>query len=155
PAALNRFRPRAPCPSPRPVRPPLHRQFGATTIIVRAGHASTVTLARRWFGLFSSMRIVHLERTPVVSVPFLNASRRGGTDTESLPILLGRLDKLPKELDALLITSDLQGVVPDWRASGESRLLGEHLVDEYVKLYEDGKVPSPARTGAILAGDLY
>jgi Icc-related predicted phosphoesterase len=69
--------------------------------------------------------------------------------------LLGRLDKLPKELDALLITSDLQGVVPDWRAGGESRLLGEHLVDEYVKLYEDGKVPSPARTGAILAGDLY
>jgi Icc-related predicted phosphoesterase len=101
------------------------------------------------------MRIVQLERTPVDSIPFLNASRRGGTDTESLPILLGRLDTLPEQLDALLIASDLQGVIPDWRAGGEPRLLGEQLVDFYVKLYEEGRVPSPSRTAVILAGDLY
>jgi hypothetical protein len=51
--------------------------------------------------------------------------------------------------------SDLQGVVPDWRAGGEARLLGEQLVDIYVKLHEEGMLPSPSRTGAILAGDLY
>src|SRR6516164_3046774 len=43
-AVLDRFRSRAPCPSPRHVRPSLHRHFGATTMIVRAGHASSVTL---------------------------------------------------------------------------------------------------------------
>jgi hypothetical protein len=43
PAAIDRFRSRALCRSPRPVRPPLPRRFGATTIIVRAGHASSVT----------------------------------------------------------------------------------------------------------------
>src|SRR5262249_30226726 len=76
-------------------------------------------------------------------IPFLNTSRRGGKDTESLPILLGRLAGLPRGLDALLFASDLQGVVPDWRAGGEARLLGERLVDVYVKLYEEGIVPSP------------
>jgi hypothetical protein len=46
PAAINRHRHRAPCPSRRPARPRSHRQPDAATVIVRAGHASSVTMAR-------------------------------------------------------------------------------------------------------------
>jgi hypothetical protein len=50
PAVINQFRPRAPYPSPRPARPPLHRQPDATTMIVRAAHASSVANRERPFG---------------------------------------------------------------------------------------------------------
>lgn len=108
----------------------------------------------------SAMRILALSPKPIHRVQFLNAAKGGGVESQALPILLGQVDRLPESLDALLVTSDLQGVVRSWqshtmRDSQPSRLLGEELADVYVKLAAQGVVPLPERTGVILAGDLY
>ena len=92
---------------------------------------------------------------PVTSIGFLNASRRGTPETDSLPVMLAQVDALPGDLAALLVTADLQGVVPDWHDGGRPRLLGEELADAYLTLADQGVVPPAAATGVILAGDLY
>jgi 3',5'-cyclic-AMP phosphodiesterase len=106
------------------------------------------------------MRILALSPKPIHRVQFLNAAKGGGVESQALPILTGEVDRLPQGLDALLVTSDLQGVVRSWQSrtmqdSQPSRLLGEELADVYVKLASQGVVPAPERTGVILAGDLY
>jgi 3',5'-cyclic-AMP phosphodiesterase len=101
------------------------------------------------------MRILRLEERPLSSIIFLNASRAGRAETETLPIMIGYVDTMPPGPQALLITSDLQGVVPDWAFGGRSRLLGEELADTYAKLAGEDLVPLPSSTGVILAGDFY
>lgn len=101
------------------------------------------------------MRIVKLPTEPVHELLFINAKRGGGTQTERLPILRGHVDRLPDGVDALLITSDLQGVAPSWRSGGESVLLGEALADELDTLTSLGHLPDSSGVGALLAGDLY
>lgn len=99
------------------------------------------------------MRIVEIEREPFHVLEYLDAAPRGGTQLRELPLLRGRAEGLPPELDALLITSDLQGRArgPD----GALRLLGEALAEEYAALAGLELVPPPAFTGVVLAGDLY
>ena len=92
---------------------------------------------------------------PIASVRFLNASRRGTPEVESLPILVARVDALPEGLAALIAAADLQGIVPDWSDGGRPRLLGEELADTYLALAEEGLVPPAEATGVLLAGDLY
>jgi 3',5'-cyclic-AMP phosphodiesterase len=103
------------------------------------------------------MRILELTEKTIHRIQFLNAAKGGGVESQSLPILQGKVDVLPKGLEALLVTSDLQGIVqPAWNArDSANRLLGEVLADEYVALAAQGIVPSPSQTGVILAGDLY
>jgi 3',5'-cyclic-AMP phosphodiesterase len=103
------------------------------------------------------MRILELAEKPIHRIQFLNAAKGGGVESQVLPIVRGRVDVLPKELEALLVTSDLQGVVlPPWDVRDRgNRLLGEALADEYVALAAQDIVPSPSQTGVILAGDLY
>jgi 3',5'-cyclic-AMP phosphodiesterase len=100
------------------------------------------------------MRVLELTEQPIHRIPFLNAAKGGGVESQQLPILAGRVDTLPEGLDALLVASDLQGVV---RAGSDktTRLLGEELADVYLKLAAQGSVPAPERTGVLLAGDLY
>ncbi|MGL4609879.1 MAG: metallophosphoesterase family protein [Trueperaceae bacterium] len=100
------------------------------------------------------MAILELETKPFHRIQFMNAGKRGGTVSEMLPLLRGRVDKLPDGLEALLLTSDLQGVVNVWQPRG-TRLLGEALATEYAMLAEEGTVPWPEKTGVILAGDFY
>lgn len=102
-----------------------------------------------------AMRIIELDSSPFYEITFLNAARRGGVETQRLPLLRGRVDRLPDALDALLITSDLQGVAPSLSAGGANALLGEILAEEYERLAAQGMVPLPERTGVILAGDMY
>jgi Icc-related predicted phosphoesterase len=61
---------------------------------------------------------------------------------------------LPDGLDALVATSDLQGIVPDPRTR-ESTLLGVHLAFVLEELGFAGNIPRASRMGLILAGDLY
>jgi 3',5'-cyclic-AMP phosphodiesterase len=100
------------------------------------------------------MRVLEIADRSIHRIQFLNAAKGGGAESQTLPILAGRVDRLPDGLDALLVTSDLQGVV---RALSDktTRLLGEELVDVYVNLAAQGLVPAPERTGVLLAGDLY
>lgn len=102
------------------------------------------------------MRILSLDTEPVHEILFLNARRGGGTETQRLPVLRGTVERLPDEVQALLVTSDLQGVVPGWHLSGgPNLLLGEALAELLPTLADDGHLPDPSAVGTILAGDLY
>lgn len=100
------------------------------------------------------MHILELDPHPIHRIAFLNAGKRGGVVSEMLPILRGRVDELPAGLAALLLTSDLQGVVRQWSPQS-TLLLGEALAGEYQKLGEQGLVPPIETTGVVLAGDYY
>ena len=101
------------------------------------------------------MRIVELRSRPVHRFRYASAGRRGKVESSELAFLMGRSEGLPSGLDALVLTSDLQGVAPSWRQGGESALLGQLVVEELLQLAEAGALPYPERTGVVLAGDLY
>ena len=101
------------------------------------------------------MRVLSIDSQPLLRIRYLNARKGGGVRSEVLPILRGRVDRLPSGLDALLVASDLQGVVSSWAKGGETHLLGEELADVVAGLGLEGVVPLPGQTGVILAGDLY
>lgn len=101
------------------------------------------------------MRVTNIELEPIHQITYRNAAGGGMTRPGLLPILRGKVADLPGTLEALLLTSDLQGRAEQADAYGTRRLLGEVLVDEYLALAVAGQVPSPANTGALLAGDLF
>jgi Icc-related predicted phosphoesterase len=98
--------------------------------------------------------IGELEAEPVAALRYLNAARRGGTDVCQLAIQRVRVHGLPDGLDAIVATSDLQGIVPDPRTR-EATLLGVAVAELLEELAFDEVLPPAARTGVILAGDLY
>jgi 3',5'-cyclic-AMP phosphodiesterase len=100
------------------------------------------------------MHIIELLEKPIHRIQFLNAAKGGGVESQALPILKGLIDALPTGVEALLIASDVQGVVKNWQL-GANRLLGIELAEVYRNLSAQNLVPDPAVTGVILAGDLY
>lgn len=94
------------------------------------------------------MQILDIESTPFATVAYRSAIGGGRAGDVALPLLRGRVDTLPDDLDALLVAGDLQGRV------GRT-LLGEHLATEILGLAGAGTVPPAARIGVLLAGDLY
>ena len=100
-----------------------------------------------------TVRISEIAREPISEVRYLNAASRGGTSVERFPIVFGKAAALPPDLDALVLCSDLQGIVPD--PDGRAELLGIALAAQLEELAYDGVLPPCARTGVILAGDLY
>src|SRR5688572_20530416 len=101
-----------------------------------------------------AVRIERIEHELIREVHYLNASSRGTTDVERLPVSRGMLAApLAGELDALIICSDLQGVVPG--PQGRSELLGVQVAAVLEELAADAAIPPAARTGVVLAGDLY
>jgi Icc-related predicted phosphoesterase len=101
-----------------------------------------------------SVFISSLPPEPVHFIRYLNAARRGGTETVRLPVLRGGVSGLPGSIDAIVATSDLQGVVPDARTR-ESTLLGVQVALVLEELGFTGAIPRAKRTGVLLAGDLY
>ncbi|MFP2958522.1 metallophosphoesterase [Myxococcus sp. 1LA] len=101
------------------------------------------------------MRILKLETEPLYLWPHLSAAPRGGTEIQNLPLLQGKVDALPAGLDALVVTSDLQGVAPCAVLGGAVALLGEVLADGLASLSAEGVLPPLAHTGVVLAGDLF
>lgn len=98
------------------------------------------------------MQILSINPQPFHQTPFLNAGRNGGTVRERLPWLRGTVAELPAELDALLITSDLQGR----GVSGAPRpLQGEVVAAEYAQNCAAWGLPQPGRVGVLLSGDYY
>jgi 3',5'-cyclic-AMP phosphodiesterase len=95
------------------------------------------------------MHIDSLDMEPFAELRYMNARSGGGSEVSRLSVLRARLSaRLADELDAIVCCSDLQGIV-----SGE--LLGVAVVDLLVQLADDGVLPPSARTGIVLAGDLY
>lgn len=102
-----------------------------------------------------AMRIVEIAGEPIHELEYQDAAPGGGTQLRTLPIFRGAAEGMPAGLDALLVTSDLQGRARLGSAGGVSALLGEVLAEEYAALAELDAVPAAAFTGVILAGDLY
>lgn len=107
------------------------------------------------------MRIVHVDPTPLHDVVHQSARSGGGVEVRSLHILHARADTLPADVDALVVTSDLQGVAPCRSKSGATGLLGIAVAEAVAALVDDGLVPGMAvpearpAVGVWLAGDLY
>lgn len=103
------------------------------------------------------MHIVSPPSEPHWQIPFLNAGKgQGGYYREMLPIHTAQVDELPEELDAIVVTADLQGRETFDSSRGQPlKLLGEVLPD----LLEAKLLPElgfdSQRCGAILAGDFY
>lgn len=93
-----------------------------------------------------------IEAAPLAELRYLNASARGGTEVARLPLLRGAATWSAPDLDAIVACSDLQGMVGDRHGSV---LLGVAVAGWLAELADDGALPRGARTGVILAGDLY
>jgi Icc-related predicted phosphoesterase len=100
------------------------------------------------------LEILEIEETAVADLRYRNASRRGGTEVCHLVVERARVRGLPDTLDAIIATSDLQGIVPDPRTR-ESTLLGVAVAELLEELAFDEKLPLAQRTGVIMAGDMY
>ena len=98
------------------------------------------------------MRIRSVDVTPFHSFPYFNAASGGGTETRQCSLFRAKADALPPEIQALVIASDLQGVVG---SAPSSQLLGVGLADELAALSATGRVPPLNAVGAVLAGDLF
>lgn len=97
------------------------------------------------------MQIISISHSPIHQIPYLTAASGGvGVIARNLPILSAEVDSLPNNLEAIIVTSDLQGVDPK-----NQQLLAYLLLEELEILAEIGKIPSLKNTGMIFAGDLY
>jgi Icc-related predicted phosphoesterase len=99
-------------------------------------------------------QVVGIDDELIREIHYLNAASRGSTEVERLPVVRGALAApLADELDALIVCSDLQGIVPG--PQGRSELLGVQVAAVLEELAFDRVIPPAARTGVLLAGDLY
>lgn len=99
-----------------------------------------------------SIKIVDIAKEPLKQLPYQTAATNGkGIAYKVLPIYWGEMVGLPKELDALVVTSDLQGVIDQ-----EQKLLGEGLADTLAQIFETHFSDlNPAKVVVCLCGDLY
>ena len=100
------------------------------------------------------MKITEFNPNPIVEFDFLNAGRRPNQFyVDKLPVHVGKVDRLPVGVDALVVTADLQGreAFPDRRHSDQLRLLGEVLPQMLRPTLAGIGVSSDANVGAILA----
>jgi 3',5'-cyclic-AMP phosphodiesterase len=97
------------------------------------------------------MYITSITLQPIHQIPFIAPpSNAFGVGNQMLPVLSAQVDYLPPGLEAIIATSDLQGIDPN-----NQRLLGHLVANELENLAEQGHIPSPEKTGIILAGDFY
>ncbi|MDR0267976.1 metallophosphoesterase [Paenibacillus sp.] len=109
------------------------------------------------------LKIVDIAEEPLEKIPYITAaSKDAGISYEWLPIYWGEMLRLPEELDALIIASDLQGIAGHGDAGAEGgaeppqRLLGEELAESLALLFQI-HLPDldPAKVLVCLCGDLY
>ena len=101
-----------------------------------------------------TLHITDIEEEPIERISFLTIPQNSLEPSEySLPIYKGKINGLPENIVAIVVTSDLQGVVIQ---NNESVLLGEILADNLKLIFE---IYFPEidrnRTIAFLCGDLY
>lgn len=100
------------------------------------------------------MKIININLEPVHSVRYEYLANSGKIESKDLNFYLAEVDKLPDNIDAIVCTSDLQGVVRP-NKSGQKVLLCEYLVGElslYLEIYNYSRI---LNTAIILAGDLF
>lgn len=101
------------------------------------------------------MKITHLDLEPIYEIPYQNVPPGRSTPWKGIavdaqfPVLAGTVDHLPKSLDALIVTSDLQGMI-------NGQLMGETIPAELAYfLTTERPAIDPKRTGVLLGGDLF
>ena len=101
------------------------------------------------------MKITKFNPVTLASMEYLEAAPRGaGTWRRQIDIELLRVDSLPGDLDALIVTGDLQA--RELTASGKcGRLLGITASEYLADLVGNGLIPVGGRVGVLLCGDLY
>jgi len=106
-----------------------------------------------------ALKIVDIAKEPLEKLPYITAASKGaGISYEYLPIYWGEILGMPEDLDALIIASDLQGIVGHKQVQVEEaqKLLGEELAEELSLLFQI-HLPDldPTKVMVCLCGDLY
>jgi len=101
------------------------------------------------------MRVLSINEKPFYEIDYESISTTKRIVPSILPILRGYVDSLPNSVDGIILTSDLQGREPKWHVTGDTRLLGELLVEELELLAGVEEIPPLDRLGVILAGDFF
>ena len=114
------------------------------------------------------MKILQLNDQPIEQYDYLNSIPGGEVALEQLPIYHGTVSGLPEGIDALIVASDLQGIVPvprtevhtitaDTSAESDMDLLLGVVLPAHVRLLLEVEWPEmdPGRVGVLLCGDLY
>lgn len=111
-----------------------------------------------------NLKIRQLQNEPIEHYTYLNSIPGGEVIEAQLPIYHGTLSGLPEGIDALIVTSDLQGIIPvtemELGASSDTdstdKLLGE-MLPAYIRLLMEVEWPEldPQKTGVLLCGDMY
>ncbi|MCH2042973.1 MAG: metallophosphoesterase [Saprospiraceae bacterium] len=105
------------------------------------------------------MYITEISSRPIDQLPYLSAAPgtrkylRKQVENPCLPILVGRIKGLPKTLDAIVVTSDLQGRM----SFGTNALLLGEVLPNYLCESIKKNLPQlrPENIGIILCGDYY
>jgi len=101
------------------------------------------------------VRAEDLNSKPIVTIPYEYLETGGARRYGELPVLMGMARGLPDTLDALVLTSDLQGIEPSGLACGQPRLLGTVVATWLHAMASSKVIPAPERTGVVLAGDFH
>ena len=101
------------------------------------------------------MRVIALEEAPIHQVSYRTVGAGGRVVFTSAPVVVARVDALSEGLEAVIVTSDLQGVAPVDSGEAPPALAGVLVAEDMALLCAGGDIPPAERTGVILAGDLY
>jgi 3',5'-cyclic-AMP phosphodiesterase len=102
------------------------------------------------------MHILNINEKPLFEIPAVTVAAGGkGVEETAIPILSGCVEQLPDELDALLLTADLQAYDSLDKPAFARRLLGFLVAEEMAAMAECQLIPNAQRIGVILAGDFY
>lgn len=103
-------------------------------------------------------RILLVDTTPefIHAIPSVNCAP-GARGVMRWPIGVERyrVRGLPDSVDALILTSDLQGVDRDDVEVAQRRLVGFNVAEHIEELCDRGVLPEKSRCGVLLAGDLF
>ncbi|WP_051287067.1 metallophosphoesterase family protein [Paenibacillus taiwanensis] len=104
------------------------------------------------------LKVICVAKEPIEQLAYTTASSGSqGVSYDYLPIYLGEMVGLPDEVDAMIVTSDLQGIAGHGLYENRSpRLIGEELPEMLVLLMES-ILPQfdPERVVVLLCGDLF
>ena len=98
------------------------------------------------------MRIQYLNEQPIEKINYKTLEPGGKVANAELPVLVGEITDLPENLDGIVVTSDLQGIVAK---GNEEFLLGEVVAEIIPILIEIELGIKPRKVGVALGGDLF